>query len=169
MVDLLVCEVGLDVLCVCVDWVVLVLLWLIFLVVGYEVEIEVGFCVIDVLGVVWLELVNFVSVLCVIVNVDGFGELVFDVMYWCIYILCDLVLGIVILVGECYDSCNDIICVLWLDYVLLLLLGMLLVVLLVGWVVCCGLCLFDCFVDMLCCCVLGSCELVDLVLLLLEL
>ncbi|MEW5835300.1 MAG: ATP-binding protein [Pseudomonadota bacterium] len=98
-------------------------------------ESEVAFQVIDRDGRVRLATANFASLPVQATTADGFADIEWQGYRWRTYRTCDVPAGACIVAGERYDSRHDILRALWLDHALLVVVGLPLIALLVGWAV----------------------------------
>jgi len=98
-------------------------------------ESEVAFQVIDRDGRVRLATSNFSALPVRAAAAGGFADIDWLGYRWRTYRTCDEQAGVCILAGERYDSRRDILRALWLDHALLVLIGLPLIALLVGWAV----------------------------------
>ncbi|MBU6248504.1 MAG: sensor histidine kinase N-terminal domain-containing protein [Xanthomonadaceae bacterium] len=98
-------------------------------------ESEVAFQVIDRAGRVRLATSNFAALPVGDAAASGFADIDWRGYRWRTYRTCDARAGVCIVAGERYDSRRDILRALWLDHALLVLLGLPLIALLVGWAV----------------------------------
>ncbi|HEU4671212.1 MAG TPA: ATP-binding protein [Dyella sp.] len=98
-------------------------------------ESEVAFQVIDHDGRVRLATGNFATLPVRAAPSGGFADIDWLGYRWRTFRTCDRSSGVCILAGERYDSRRDILRALWLDHALLVLLGLPLIALLVGWAV----------------------------------
>lgn len=98
-------------------------------------ESEVAFQVVDNQGRLRLATANFAALAPPDPGDSGFHDILWQGYRWRSYILCDAGTGVCIRAGERYDSRRDILRALWLDHALLLLVGLPLIALLVGWAV----------------------------------
>ncbi|AND67617.1 histidine kinase [Dyella thiooxydans] len=98
-------------------------------------ESEVAFQVIDRDGRVRLATANFAALPVHMAVGAGFADIEWQGYRWRTYRTCDVPAGVCIVAGERYDSRHDILRALWLDHALLLVVGLPLIALLVGWAV----------------------------------
>ncbi len=98
-------------------------------------ESEVAFQVVDRDGRVRLATANFLTLPVHATTVDGFADIDWLGYRWRTYRTCDAPAGVCIVAGERYDSRHDILRALWLDHALLVVVGLPLIALLVGWAV----------------------------------